>query len=359
MSSLINSWPLWLAVSSGGTTLVADAARRRVASVRPRPFELLDALAVAGAASYAGWRLGELRVGASQACVLGMAAAAGLTYYLWRRGTRALLYPLPPGVIASEFLILLGVLSSLEAAVFPSRTCAVGAMGPLMSLGLVLAGTVLLVSLRRSARRLDPVHKVLDHVLRHGSPLQPEYHRPTPECPHPERWRMLDTMTAEVEVLEFLRCLVRTTKPGLVVETGTFLGISTTYMAQAMADNGFGRIITCDPDPEVFARARERIEASGLSSFIDYRCQGSLDITIEGTIDILFCDSLPELREPEVRHFLPRVSPYGLVLMHDASSHLKVVREAALRLEREGLISVVLLPTPRGLVIAQKAHSER
>jgi DNA-binding GntR family transcriptional regulator len=31
-----------------------------------------------------------------------------------------------------------------------------------------------------------------------------------------------------------------------------------------------------------------------------------------------------------------------------------VVREAALRLEQEGLISVVLSSTPRGLVIAQK-----
>jgi hypothetical protein len=40
--------------------------------------------------------------------------------------------------------------------------------------------------------------------------------------------------------------------------------------------------------------------------------------------------------------------------MHDASSHLKIVREAALKMEAEGLLSVVLLPTPRGLVIAQK-----
>ena len=39
--------------------------------------------------------------------------------------------------------------------------------------------------------------------------------------------------------------------------------------------------------------------------------------------------------------------------MHDASSHLQVVRAAALKMEDEGLISVVLLPTPRGLVVAQ------
>jgi len=35
------------------------------------------------------------------------------------------------------------------------------------------------------------------------------------------------------------------------------------------------------------------------------------------------------------------------------------VREAALRMEAEGLISVVLLPTPRGLVIAQKREGRK
>jgi hypothetical protein len=45
--------------------------------------------------------------------------------------------------------------------------------------------------------------------------------------------------------------------------------------------------------------------------------------------------------------------------MHDASSHLKIVREAALNLERDGLLSVVLLRTPRGLVVAQKREGRR
>ena len=65
--------------------------------------------------------------------------------------------------------------------------------------------------------------------------LVPEYHRATPECPHPERWSMYDSMTAEVEVLEFLRTLVTTIKPNLVVETGTFMGVSTLWIAEAHA----------------------------------------------------------------------------------------------------------------------------
>ena len=165
---------------------------------------------------------------------------------------------------------------------------------------------------------------------------------------------MYDGMTAEVEVLEFLRTLITTLKPNLVVETGTFMGVSTVWMAEGMKQNGFGKIITCEFDPKVFATAKERIQASGFGDWVEYRNESSLDMRIDGQIDLLFTDSDLGVREAEVRKFLPQMNSYGVILMHDASSHLKTVREAAKKLESEGLISVILLPTPRGLVIAQK-----
>jgi len=189
--------------------------------------------------------------------------------------------------------------------------------------------------------------------------LVPEYHRPTPECPHPERWSMYDSMTAEVEVLEFLRTLVTTIKPNLVVETGTFMGVSTLWIAEALRMNGFGRIISCEYDPKVFETAKQKIEASEFRDLIDLRNESSLEMKVSGTIDLFFSDSDMPIREQEVRRYLPQISPFGLILMHDASSHLKEVREAALKLERDGLISVVLLPTPRGLVVAQKREGRR
>jgi len=189
--------------------------------------------------------------------------------------------------------------------------------------------------------------------------LLPEYHRATPECPHPERWSMYDSMTAEAEVLEFLRTLITTVKPELVVETGAFLGVSTLWIAEGLKRNGFGKIISCELDPVVFAKAQEKIAASGLSEWIELRNESSLEMKIDGQIDILFSDSDMPIREPEVKRFLPQINPQGLVVLHDASSHLKVVREAALRMESDGLLSVVLLPTPRGLVVAQKRAGRR
>ncbi len=215
------------------------------------------------------------------------------------------------------------------------------------------------MSIRRLFKKEKQEHRILREAVERSGQLVPEYHRPTPECPHPERWSMYDSMTAEVEVLEFLRTLVTTTKPSLVVETGTFMGVSTLWIAEALRLNGCGRIISCEYDPKVFEVARQKIESSAFSDLIDLRKESSLEMKVDGAIDLFFSDSDMPIREQEVRRYLPQISPFGIILMHDASSHLKQVREAALKLEREGLISVVLLPTPRGLVVAQKREGRK
>ena len=208
-------------------------------------------------------------------------------------------------------------------------------------------------------KKLKQEHKVMLQAERAAGALLPEYHRATPECPHPERWHMYDSMTAEAEVLEFLRTLVTTVKPELVVETGTFSGISTLWIAEGLKANGRGRIITCEYDYEIYANAKARIESSGLADWIELRNTSSLEMEIDGTIDLFFSDSDMPIREQEIRRFLPQINPYGLILMHDASSHLKIVREAALKLEQDGLVSAVLLPTPRGLVVAQRREGRK
>jgi len=203
-------------------------------------------------------------------------------------------------------------------------------------------------------KKLKQEHKVMLQAERAAGALLPEYHRATPECPHPERWHMYDSMTAEAEVLEFLRTLITTIKPELVVETGSFLGVSTLWIAEGLKSNGFGKIISCEFDPVVFAKAKEKIAASGLSDWIELRNESSLEMHVDGTIDLFFSDSDMPIREAEVKRFLPQIRSTGIILMHDASSHLKVVRDAAFKMESEGLLSCIFLPTPRGLVVAQK-----
>jgi predicted O-methyltransferase YrrM len=138
------------------------------------------------------------------------------------------------------------------------------------------------------------------------------------------------------------------------VETGSFLGVSTLWIAEGLRANGFGKVISCEYDAKVFAAAKEKIAGNELAPFIELRNESSLEMTVEGTIDLFFSDSDMPIRELEVRRFLPQIRPTGLVLLHDASSHLKTVRDAAFKLEADGLLSCVFLPTPRGLVLAQR-----
>src|SRR5260221_5120133 len=142
------------------------------------------------------------------------------------------------------------------------------------------------MSLRRLFKKEKQERRILRQIERTGDRLEPEYHRPTIECPHPERWRMFDSMTAEAEVLEFLRTLVTTAKPELVVETGTFSGISTLWIAEGLKRNGRGKVITCEFDPVVYAKAKSRIQESELGEWIECRNESSLDVKIDGAIDL-------------------------------------------------------------------------
>jgi len=288
----------------------------------------------------------------------GIGAIVGflVVYWLWQEGRRSVQWQRPRGIVFGEFLILGGAGALLEVVLDRGPRSTVAEAAALVS---IAAGAILLAIIVPRFLRPREEHRIIADVSATGESLQPEYTPATPECPHPELWKMYDSMSAEVEVLDFLRQLVITLKPNLVVETGTFMGVSTLAIAEGLKQNGFGRVITVEFDPKVYAKAKERIDASGLATWIDARNQSSLDLKVEGAIGLLFSDSDIHVREREVRHFLPQISPTGLILIHDASSLQKVVREAALRLETEGLISVVLVPTPRGLVVAQKRSGRK
>src|SRR5947209_6051677 len=287
-------------------------------------------------------------------------AATLIFWYLWRQGAKSLRGPRPVGEVAALYLIWMGLERFLIEFIRINPRSFFGlSNAQAASLASMLAGTAILITVKKKFRSKKGEHRILRHFTERGDVLQPEYHRATAECPHPERWSMYDSMTAEVEVLEFLRCLVETIKPQTVVETGTCMGISTLSIAEGLKANGFGKVITCEYDPAVWSKAKERFAASNLADWIDCRNESSLELKAPTTIDLLFSDSDPPLREKEVRRFLPHMNPNGLILMHDASSHLKTVREAALKMEQEGLISAILLPTPRGLVIAQRRSGRK
>src|SRR3979490_3387338 len=116
-------------------------------------------------------------------------------------------------------------------------------------------------------KKIKQEHKIMLQHDRAAGTLQPETHRATPECPQPQHWSMIDSMTAELEALEFL-------------------ATSTEWIAPGLERNGFGKVISCEFDPVVYARAKERLEASPLKPWIELRNQSSLAMKIEGPIHL-------------------------------------------------------------------------
>ncbi|HEY6248849.1 MAG TPA: class I SAM-dependent methyltransferase [Candidatus Angelobacter sp.] len=344
-----------------------DLRRRKLSLGLTQGWKLTTVLDVVGVNSVFGLaavlllaspRLPPTSGGLLTPATFGLICCVWCLLFLWAEGRRQVQLQRPAGIVAGECGILLGLSYLLVIWLFPQVA---GASSSLHHTFVffraflpIVAGAVLLALVVPPFVRGREEHRILDRIAAQGEFVQTEWADSTPECPFPEKWSMVDAQSAELEVLGFLESLVMTAKPDLIVETGTFIGHSAIKMAEGLRKNGFGRIITIEHNPAVFAKAKENIDASGLGRWIEYRNASSLETTINGVIDILYCDSDLHIREQEIRRFLPQIKPRGLVLVHDASSGFKVVRESALKLEREGLLSVVLLSTPRGLVVAQK-----
>src|SRR5437588_7255509 len=150
-------------------------------------------------------------------------------WYLWKLGAKSLRQPRPQGEVVAEYFIWTGMARFLVEfiRINPRSVFGVLSNAQLVAAISVIIGIALLVFLKRRFKGQKQEHRIIEHSAKRGEVSQPEYHKATAECPNPERWSMYDSMTAEVEVLEFLRSLVTTTKPKLVVETGTFMGVST------------------------------------------------------------------------------------------------------------------------------------
>jgi hypothetical protein len=122
-----------------------------------------------------------------------------------------------------------------------------------------------------------------------------------------------DVMAVELEVAELLYALIRAAKPRLVVEAGTGRGIAACFIAEALRDNGAGRLITYEPDPLYVAEARAALE--GLPA--DVREGRSFEHQGEPP-QVVFIDSLGGCRHEDVEFWLAG-EPLPLVIVHDAN----------------------------------------
>lgn len=126
-------------------------------------------------------------------------------------------------------------------------------------------------------------------------------------------------MSVTLEDAEFLYALVRVTKPALVLELGTGLGVSARFIAEALSANGCGDLLSIEPDRELAMRSNTLLG--------DFPVVVSWRVPKGRTPDLVFIDSGYERRQADITEWLTN-GYQGLVCVHDAGRDYAGLREA-------------------------------
>lgn len=143
-----------------------------------------------------------------------------------------------------------------------------------------------------------------------------------------------------------------------VVEAGTSHGVSTLYLASAVAQvDPKGVVIATEYEPAKAAAARANFEAAGLSANIDLR-EGDLRGTlaaIEGPVDFALIDIWTELARPALERIAPHLRPGAIVIADNTSQFPEAYEDyfAFVRDPKNGLVTQTL-PFPGGLEMTVK-----
>jgi len=186
-----------------------------------------------------------------------------------------------------------------------------------------------------------------------------------------------DTQSTEDEYLHLLHALVYSLKPNHILETGSYRGIGTAFMAKALKRNGdlapevleeysyFGKITSVELEPAAAQYAFKMLETNKVDAFARIVISDSIEYlkVTNDRYDFAFFDSQLPLRVRELEICMDRglLRPGSMWAMHD-TSRLRTLSPGApdpqttiLWQELESLKGVTFLefPLSRGLVVGQ------
>jgi caffeoyl-CoA O-methyltransferase len=114
----------------------------------------------------------------------------------------------------------------------------------------------------------------------------------------------------------------------ILVEFGTFSGVSAIAMAGGLAPGG--RLITCEIDRTRAAFARQRIEQLGLADRIEVRVGPALEAIADlaGPIDLVFIDADKQGYLDYYEAALPKLAAHGLIVADNTLRHGQIIDPA-------------------------------
>jgi predicted O-methyltransferase YrrM len=138
------------------------------------------------------------------------------------------------------------------------------------------------------------------------------------------------------EAGQLLYTLVRAIRPQTVVEFGTSFGISTIYLAAAVADNGTGHVVTTELSAKKVEAARENLRQAGVGGVVTVLAGDALETLADlpGPVGLVLLDGWKDLCLPVLRLLEPKLVPGALVAADDnthagLAGYLSYVRDPA------------------------------
>ena len=155
-----------------------------------------------------------------------------------------------------------------------------------------------------------------------------------------ERYDIVIGRGVEPEVGAMLYALVRLIKPRILVETGTHVGDSASWIGRALYDNArsgyrdnFGSLVTCDIDQEKVDNANRRFQEEGIGQYVRAVCSTGQQLiesygNCEG-LGLAHVDSgAYDVRKAELMSLGDHnIIPGGVVCYHDASRDMVGIYE--------------------------------
>lgn len=123
------------------------------------------------------------------------------------------------------------------------------------------------------------------------------------------------------ETGQLLYMLARVTGARSVVEFGTSFGLSTLHLAAALRDNGGGRLITSEFEPEKLAQARTNLAAGALADLVEFRegdALQTLAVDLPERIDLLLLDGAKSLYSDILDLLESRLRPGAIIVADNA-----------------------------------------
>jgi len=178
-------------------------------------------------------------------------------------------------------------------------------------------------------RWIQITDELYDYISAHANPNVDEVSEQLAETTR-QRFGLLAGMNIGQDQGRFLKMLVGLVGARIVVEVGTFTGMSAMWLAQGLAPGG--KLICFDISDEYLSTARAAWERAGVADRIEMRigpaADGLAELPTERHIDLAFIDADKPGYRTYLELLLPRLSIGGVIVVDNVLWSGNVINHA-------------------------------